>query len=91
MFENYALADKKQTNISVNTLMKDLKEFILDKKEKEYNKKQDTLKTDKGREKAKEKYDRDLLELEDLLNHNKSTIENLVKAINSAANIKMML
>lgn len=91
MFENYALADKKQTNINVNTLMKDLKEFILDKKEKEYNKKQDTLKTDKGREKAKEKYNKDLLELEDLLNHNKSTIENLVKAINSAANIKMML
>ena len=90
-FENQEFADKKKVHINSDTVLKDLKEYIIDKKEKEFNKKQSTLKTDQGKEKNKEKYDRDLLELEDLFENNKDTIVNIVKTINKAADIKMEL
>lgn len=90
-FENREFADNKKTNINPNTILKDLKDYILNKKEQEFNKKQSTLKTDQGKAKAKEKYDSELLELEDLLNNNKDTIINMVNAINKAADVKMDL
>ena len=90
-FENTELADKKQVNINAGTVIKDLTDYIKDKKEKEYDKKLSTLKSDQGREKAKEKYDRDLLELEDLIKNNKDTIINLVNTLNKAADIKMIM
>ena len=90
-FENATLADKKQVNINVNTFINDLKNYVRDKQDKEYQKKLSTLKTDKGRQSAEEKYNRDVEELANIIENNKSTLTNLVNALNSAANIKMMM
>ena len=90
-FENATLADKKQVNINVNTFINDLKNYVKDKQDKEYQKKLSTLKTDKGRQSAEEKYNRDVEELANIIENNKSTLTNLVNALNSAANIKMMM
>lgn len=90
-FENKEFADNKKVNIDINTVLNDLKNYISNKKEVEYNKKIGSLKTDQGKENAKVKYENELKELEELLNNNKNTIINLVKVINKAADIKMEL
>ena len=90
-FENANLADKKQVNLNVSTLIKDLKSYVRDKQDKEYTKKLDKLKTDKGRQGATDKYNRDVQELADLIDNNSKTITNLVNTLNLAANIKMMM
>lgn len=90
-FENSNLADKKQANLNVSTLIKDLKSYVKDKQDKEYTKKLDKLKTDKGRQSATDKYNKDVQELSDLIENNTKTILNLVNTLNLAANIKMMM
>ena len=90
-FENSNLADKKQANLNVATLIKDLKSYVKDKQDKEYAKKLDKLKTDKGRQSATDKYNKDVQELSDLIENNTKTILNFVNALNLAANIKMMM
>ena len=69
----------------------ELKTYIKDKRTKEYEKKVSTLKTDKAKAGAKEKYDFDMIELEDILNTNKKLLGNLVRCLNAAAEIKMEL
>lgn len=90
-FENASLADKKQVNLNASTVINDLKSYVRDKQEKEYNKKIGSLKTDVGKQKATDKFNRDVQELADLIDNNKSTITNIVEAINIAANIKMSM
>ena len=90
-FENANLADKKQTNINVNTFIQDLKDYISDKLGKEYTNKLNTLKTDKGRQTAEDKYNRDLTNLSELIERNKGVLIDLVNTLNSAANVKMLL
>jgi len=90
-FENASLADKKQVNLNASTVINDLKSYVRDKQEKEYDKKIGSLKTDVGKQKATDKFNRDVQELTDLIDNNKSTITNIVEAINLAANIKMSM
>ena len=90
-FENASLADKKQVNLNASTVINDLKSYVRDKQEKEYNKKIGSLKTDVGKQKAADKFNKDVQELADLIDNNKSTITNIVEAINLAANIKMSM
>ena len=90
-FENASLADKKQVNLNASTVINDLKSYVRDKQEKEYNKKIGSLKTDVGKQKATDKFNRDVQELADLIDNNKSTITNIVDAINLAASIKMSM
>ena len=90
-FENANLADKKQVNLNVNTFIGDLKEYVNDKLSKEYNKKLNTVKTDKGRQSATDKYNKDTQELANLIDSHKDTLTNLVNCLNSAANIKMLM
>lgn len=90
-FENASLADKKQVNLNASTVLNDLKSYVRDKQEKEYNKKIGALKTEIGKQKTTDKFNKDVQELSDLIDNNKSTIVNLVEAINLAANIKMLM
>lgn len=90
-FENASLADKKQVNLNASTVINDLKSYVRDKQEKEYNKKIGSLKTDVGKQNATDKFNKDVQELADLIDNNKSTITNIVEAINLAANIKMSM
>ena len=88
-FENANLADKKAVNLNKDTLIDDLETYIRDKKQKEFNKKE--FKTDAGREKATNKLQSDLIELDSLLESKKVVLYNMVDALNLAANIKMLM
>ena len=90
-FENANLADKKKVNLDVASFLGDLKTYVKEKQTKEYDKKMSTLKTDKGRQGATDKYNRDVEELANIIETNKSTLTTLVKALNTAANIKMLM
>ena len=90
-FENANISDKHTNTLDINTFYDDLKAYIKDKRTKEYEKKVSTLKTDKAKAGAKEKYDFDMIELEDILNTNKKLLGNLVRCLNAAAEIKMEL
>ena len=90
-FENANLADKQATNINVNTFINDLKEYIDNKLEKEYNKKLGTLKTDKGRERALLNRNDSISRLNSIVENNKQTLVNLVNCLNTASDIKMLL
>lgn len=88
-FENANLSDKQAVNLNTDTLIDDLRDYIRDKKQKEFNKKE--FKTDAGREKATNKLQSDLIELDSLLNDKKVVLYNMVNGLNLAANIKMLL
>ena len=90
-FENASLADKKQVNINPETFIQELKDYIKDKQTKEYNKKLTTIKTDQGRERAEAKYNSDIEKLDNIVENNKSTLTDLVNALNAAANVKMLM
>lgn len=90
-FENANLSDKKANTINVNTFYKDLVDYIKTKRTGEYEKKVAGLKTDKGRASAKEKYDFDMSELEDILESNKELLVDLVKTLNCASEITLLL
>ena len=90
-FENANLSDKQATTLNVDTFFQDLKNYIREKQDKAYNKKLDTLKTDAGKQKATDTYQRDLQEMEDLLEVNRDVLVKLVKCLNLAATIKMVL
>lgn len=90
-FENATLADKKQVNINPDTFIHELKDYVKDKQTKEFNKKLGTIKTDQGKEKATAKYNSDVEKLENIIETNKSTLSDLVNALNSAANVKMLM
>lgn len=90
-FENANLADKKSVTINENTFINDLKEYIKDKRTKEFETQVGKLKTDAGKEKAKTKYEQDLEDLRELIDHNKDLLTTLVQTLNCAATIKMLL
>ena len=90
-FENANLADKKAVTINENTFINDLKEYIKTKRTKEYETQVGKLKTDAGKEKAKTKYEQDLVDLQELVETNKELLTTLVQTLNCAATIKMLL
>lgn len=90
-FENANLADKKAVTINENTFINDLKEYIKAKRTKEYETQVGKLKTDAGKEKAKTKYEQDLVDLQELVETNKELLTTLVQTLNCAATIKMLL
>ena len=90
-FENANLADKQATKINTNTFINDLKDYINDKLEKEYNKKLTTLKTDKGKEKALLNKNEAMVRLDTLVENNKQTLVNLVNCLNTVVDIKMLM
>lgn len=90
-FENANLADKKSVTINENTFINDLKEYIKDKRTKEFETQVGKLKTDAGKEKAKTKYEQDLVDLQELVETNKDLLTTLVQTLNCAATIKMLL
>lgn len=89
IFENKSISDKATITLDLDTFEDDLKEFINDRLFTEYEKKQNTLKTDKGREKAKNAYEQSLSELNDLVNNNHDTLKTMVECLNTVALIKM--
>lgn len=90
-FENATLADKQQVTISEDTFIEELKDYIKDKQTKEYDKKMSTLKTEKGRTNATQKYNAEVEELATIVETNRSLLTALVKTLNQAARVKMLL
>lgn len=90
-FENANLADKKAVNINVDTFYDELSDYIEEKQTKEFTKKNQTLKTAKGRSNNLDKWVEEVAKMKELLKNNKKTLTNLVNALNLAANIKMEL
>ena len=90
-FENANLSDKKVTKFDVKSLYNDLLQYVREKLKVEYDKKVQTLKTEKGLQSAKDLYENRLLELEELLENNKDLIINMVTAMNYAVDIKMLM
>ena len=82
-FENKVLADNKQVTINENTFIKELKDYIDEKMGKDIDK----LKSERGKAGARKKLE-DLLEL---VESNRQVLTLLVKALNEAALIKMLL
>jgi len=82
-FENKVLADRQQTTINETTFINELKDYISEKLGKDIDK----LKTDNSKAKARQK----LADLLDLVENNKQVLTLLVKTLNEAANIKMLL
>ena len=90
-FENYQLADLKSGEINISTFYKDLVEYIKDKKSEEISKKIQALKTDQGRQKAYNNYNKNLEELLALIETNKDTLNDLIKLLNLVIEIKMIM
>ena len=90
-FENANLADKQAINIDVNTFYDDLADYVKVKREKELNSKLSKLKTDKGKEKAVTTHNEITEELNNIILNNKAVLITLVEALNTAANIKMII
>lgn len=90
MFENKFISDKATITLDLDTFEDDLKDFISDRLGAEYEKKQATLKTDSGKEKARSAYEKSLTDLNDLITNN-STLRNMVDCLNTVAKIKMQL
>lgn len=90
-FENANLADKKATNIDEEKFFDELGDYILEKQTKEFQKKYQNLKTAKGKSGAIDKWVESVAELKDVLMKHRKTLENMVRALNLAADIKMLL
>lgn len=90
-FENANLADKKATNIDEEKFFDELGDYIQEKQTKEFQKKYQNLKTVKGKSGAIDKWVEAVAELKDILMKHRKTLENMVKALNLAADIKMLL
>ena len=90
-FENANLADKKATNIDEEKFFDELGDYILEKQTKEFQKKYQNLKTAKGKSGAIDKWVEAVAELKDILMKHRKTLENMVRALNLAADIKMLL
>ena len=90
-FENANLADKKATNIDEEKFFDELGDYILEKQTKEFQKKYQNLKTAKGKSGAIDKWVESVAELKDILMKHRKTLENMVRALNLAADIKMLL
>ena len=90
-FENANLADKKAVTINENTFINDLKDYVTEKRTKEYDTQVSKLKTDAGKEKAKVKYEQDLEDLNEVIDTNEELLKTLVQTLNCAATLKMLL
>lgn len=90
-FENKFISDKKRTTLDVNTFFNDLKSYVAKVQADAYDKKMSTLKTDRGRINATSKYAEEVEEMENLLDSHKEVLVKLVKTINCASEIKMIM
>lgn len=90
-FENKNIADKRSVTLNVASFIEDLWEYIDNKTATAFNKKYDSLKTEKGKINAKAKYESEIAELSDLVQTNKDTLIKMAKALNCAAEIKMIM
>ena len=91
MFENKFISDKAVITLDLNAFEDDLKNYIDSRLSSDYEKKISTLKTDKGKERAKNAYEQSLEELDSLVDNNHNTLRNLVDCLNTVAEIKMEL
>ena len=91
LFENKYISDKQSVTLNLSTFESDLHDFVSERLQKDYDKKQATLKTDKGKEKAKTVFEQSLIELDNLLNNNKDLLKTMVECFNVVAEIKMEL
>ena len=90
-FENANIADKKQTQLDVSTVVKDLKRYVSEKQTVEFQKKFNSLKTNKGKMNAIDVWAGAVAELKEIINYNQETIVNLVEALNAASALKMLM
>lgn len=90
-FENANIADKKQVEIDPKTVINDLSEYVAEKQTAEFQKKFGSLKTNKGKMGAIDKWAGAVAELKEIIDYNEETIYKLVKVLNTAARIKMMM
>lgn len=91
LFENKYISDKQSTTLDLSTFEADLHNFISERLQKDYDKKLTTLKTDKGKEKAKTVFEQSLIDLDNLLDNNKDLLKIMVECFNVVAEIKMQL
>lgn len=90
-FENANIADKKQTQLDVTTVVKDLKRYVSEKQTVEFQKKFNSLKTAKGKMNAIDVWAGAVAELKEIINYNQETIVHLVEALNAASALKMLM
>lgn len=90
-FENANIADKKQTQLDVSTVVKDLKRYVSEKQTAEFQKKFNSLKTSKGKMNAIDVWAGSVAELKEIINYNQETIVALVEALNAASTLKMLM
>lgn len=89
-FENANTSDKKSATINEETFFDDIESYLRDKMGKAFDKKYASLKTEKGKEKAKANYDKSLVDLKDYIDNHKDTLKQIVKTLNIAAQLKMV-
>lgn len=91
LYENNNFASHSTVELDAKDLISDLKSFIIEKLTKELNKKQTSLKTQKGLDRAREKFELDSSELTSLIDNNKTLILRLVSCFNLVAEIKQSM
>ena len=91
LYENNNFTSHSTIKLDAKDLVSDFKSFVIQKLTKELNKKQVSLKTQKGVDKAKEKFEQDSLELTSLIDNNKTLILRLVSCFNLVAEIKQFM
>lgn len=90
-FENANIADKKQAQLNCNTVINDLRDYISEKQTAEFQKKLSSLKTNKGKMSAIDKWAGAVAELKDIIDYNEETIALLVETLNAAVAVKMSM
>lgn len=90
-FENANIADKKQAQLNCDTVINDLRDYVSEKQTTEFQKKFSSLKTNKGKMSAIDKWAGAVAELKDIIDYNEETIVLLVETLNAAAAVKMSM
>lgn len=89
-FENANTSDKKSATINEDTFFSDIESYLKQKMGAAFDKKYASLKTEKGKEKAKANYEKSLVDLKDYIDNHKDTLSQIVKTLNLAAQLKMV-
>ena len=90
-FENKEIADKRSVKLKADTFIEDLREYIEQKQSKAMETKLSKMKTDKDIQSTRTKFAAESAEIQEILDTKSNTINNMVKALNVAAEIKMLL
>lgn len=90
-FVNHNLSDNHRDQFIEDSFIDELKEFVKNKQEAELEKKLQTLKTEMGKEKAREKFNQDVKELSDIIENNLELLKSIVSCFNKATEVKSII